>query len=265
MLYSNRYTVVRITVFMVWFCCLTPLISYACSDEERAEMLKAGISPEYIKKSCEIEGLESQPSQEGLKNVHIPFSENADLEQTEEQVGENDLNFEKSEMRHQIMLMIGTTSAKLELGNGRAELAGSVRQFVYFHLLKNEIIAGFRHVSMRLDGNLNSSGIFTTDYTTTYKLEGFGFSVGRKFELNNSTVFPNFTYMFGDAEISVGPFRDLVTGTGDYLAFELPFLWNYQQILFGITPHYIIVGGSKNEDVRVELYSAFSLQVGIAF
>ena len=261
----------RITIFMIWFCCLTPIISYACSDEERAMMLKAGISPEYVKKSCEIEGLESQPAEKELNKSSATRSENPDTQPSMQQIAKDEDQFDASRMQHHITLMIGGMSGELEANGNSADLGGHIRQFVYFHQFRNEIIAGFRYVSMKINGNLtipvtytSSSEMLTTDYTTTYELEGFGFSVGRKFELNYSTTLPNLTYMTGDASISVGPFKDLVTGTGDYLAIEFPFLWSYQQILFGITPHYIIVGGSKNEDVRVKLYSAFSLQVGIA-
>ena len=267
----------RITIFMIWFCCLTPFISYACPDEERAEMLKAGISPEYVKKSCEIEGLESQPAEKELNKSSATRSENPDTQPSMQQIAkdedQDEDQFDASGMRHHITLMIGGMNGELEVADGNsADLGGPIRQFVYFHQFRNEIIAGFRYVSMKINGNLtvpvtytSSSGMLTADYTTTYELEGFGFSVGRKFELNYSITLPNLTYMTGDASISVGPFKDLVTGTGDYLAIEVPFLWSYQQILFGIAPQFAFAGGSTNEDVSVKLKSAFSLQVGIAF
>ena len=260
----------RITILMIWLCCLTPFISYACSDEERAEMLKAGISPEYIKKSCEIEGLESQPTEKKLMKSSNTLSQTTDLEKSKEQVAENELNFENSEMHHQIMLMLGTITGNLDADDGNfADLSGVILQYTYYHLFENEVIAGLRWVQIAMSGNMTKPIIYDNysryDYRTGYELIGFGVSLGRKFELGNSKTFPNLTYMNGDASLTMGPFEDFITGRGDYLAVEVPFLWNYEQVVFGIAPQFTISGGSVTDNLRIRTKNAFSLVGGITF
>jgi hypothetical protein len=70
--------------------------------------------------------------------------------------------------------------------------------------------------------------------------------------------------MSGDASTSLGPYKDLITGTGDYLAVESDFLWYYKQVLFGISPQYLVFEVSSNENVRVKLnFSSFPLLLGV--
>lgn len=263
----------RITIHLIWLCCFMPFISYACSDEERAEMLKAGISPEYIRKSCEDDGLEPQSLKKELSKSSDTSEESYDTKSSMEQRAKNENHFQISEISHLITLMIGGMNGKLDAADGNStDLEGQIRQLGYFHIFKNDVIAGFRQVSIRIEGTLKNAVSITTgstttvyNYLTTYELEGFGFSAGRKFDLPNSVVLTNLTYMTGDASLSVGPFKDLVTGTGDYLAIEVPFLWSVEQLVFGVAPQITIAGGSKNEGVDVALKTAISLQVGATF
>ena len=176
----------RITIFMIWLCCLTPFINYACSDEERAVMLKAGISPEYIMKSCEIEGLESQHTEKELIKSSDTSVESYDTKPRMEQRAKDENHLETSELSHLISLMIGGMNGKLESADGNStDLEGQIRQLGYFHIFKNDVIAGFRQVSIKIEGTLKNAVSYTVgstttvyNYLTTYELEGFGFSAG---------------------------------------------------------------------------------------
>jgi hypothetical protein len=257
------------------------MISYACSDEERAEMLKAGISPEYIEKSCRIDGLDKHSAENFQETEQeTPLEGDEERSTDKESTTKDEIDTDQSREKNHIYLMLGSAQGDLRINDlntaglqgSRADLSGNVMQVVYFHLFANEILAGVRHISLDIGGNLStpivynlSSGQTANHYVAAYKLEGFGFSIGRKFDLPFSTALPHLTYMSGDASISLGPYKDLVTGTGDYLAIEFPFIWYYKQVLFGISPQYIVSGGSSNENVSVKLNSSFSLLLGVAF
>ena len=134
-------------IFFLTF--LLPLVGYACSDEERAEMLKAGISPEYIEKSCRIDGLDekSVKDKDDKRESEIPEEISAATDTKSEALNVDDDHLYSSNMSNQISVMPGRTRGKLESSNGDSlDLNGDSVQFVYFHIFPNEIIAGIRHV-----------------------------------------------------------------------------------------------------------------------
>ncbi len=127
-----------------------PLVGYARSDEKRAEMLKAGISPDYIEKSCRINVLDEKSAKDIDNKRASETSEEISgaTDAKSELVKVDDDQFHSSNMSNQIFVMPGRMNSKLEGSKGDSiDLHWYSIRFVYFHIFPNKIISGIRHMS----------------------------------------------------------------------------------------------------------------------
>lgn len=255
----------------------------ACTDEQRMEMINAGISADYVKEKCEEENLDLSGDKEDSKKepkeseqFEVKINEKKkELKNPQENSFTNsEENFNKSK-NNNVFLSQGNVSGEFEGANGDTiDLDGSITQIGYKHIYNDGMLIGIKLVNIQMQGEYETynytysyySGYNYYYYTLDiqYELRGFAISLGQKIDTDQISLMPQITYMTGDASISAGGFKDLVTGTGDYLSLELPSMYNFESAAVGANIQ-LLFGGSTNENIEVRLSTAFSLQASVYF
>jgi len=171
----------------------------ACTDEQRMEMINAGISADYVKEKCEEEKLDLSGDKEDIKK------EPKESEQFEVNINEkkkelknpqgnsftnSEKNFNKSK-NNNVFLSQGNISGEFEGANGDTiDLDGSITQIGYKHIYNDGMLLGIKLVNIQMQGEYETynytysyySGYNYYYYTLDiqYELQGFAISLGQK-------------------------------------------------------------------------------------